>query len=117
MLVEDEEVVRIFFGAVLRNKGYEVFEANSGEEALQVLKEGDQIDLIVTDVVMPEMDGPTLYRHIQERWPAIKVVFVSGYTEDRLREQFKDGEEFHFLGKPFSLKQLAQKVKEILQDR
>jgi two-component system cell cycle sensor histidine kinase/response regulator CckA len=118
MLVEDEEAVRIFSARVLRNKGYEVFEANSGEEALQILeKEGDQIDLIVTDVVMPEMDGPTLYRHIQERWPAIKVVFVSGYTEDRLREQFKDGEEFHFLGKPFSLKQLAQKVKEILQDR
>lgn len=115
LLVEDEDAVRVFSSRALRNKGYNVFEARSGEEALAVLnKDGDKIDLTITDVVMPQMDGPTLYKHIRERWPNMKVVFVSGYTEDRLREQFKSGEPIHFLGKPFTLKQLASKVKELL---
>lgn len=117
LLVEDEDAVRVFSTRALSNKGYNVLEARSGEEALEILeKHGDKIDLTVTDVVMPQMDGPTLYKHMQERWPRMKVVFVSGYTEDRLREQFKSGEEIHFLGKPFSLKQLASKVKELLED-
>jgi two-component system, cell cycle sensor histidine kinase and response regulator CckA len=115
LLVEDEDAVRVFSARALRNKGYNVFEARSGEEALAVLdKDGGTIDLTITDVVMPQMDGPTLYKHIRDRWPDMKVVFVSGYTEDRLREQFTSGETIHFLGKPFTLKQLAGKVKEIL---
>jgi len=117
LLVEDEDAVRVFSARALRNKGYNVFEARSGEEALEVLsKEGAHIDLTVTDVVMPQMDGPTLYKHMQEHWPNMKVVFVSGYTEDRLREQFRAEETIHFLGKPFSLKQLASKVKELLDE-
>jgi two-component system cell cycle sensor histidine kinase/response regulator CckA len=117
LLVEDEDAVRVFSARALRNKGYNVFEARSGEEALAVLdKDGGKIDLTVTDVVMPQMDGPTLYKRIRERWPDMKVVFVSGYTEDRLREQFTSGESIHFLGKPFTLKQLAGKVKEVLEE-
>lgn len=117
LLVEDEDAVRVFSTRALKNKGYNVLEARSGEEALEILeKEGDKIDLTITDVVMPEMDGPTLYKHMQGKWPKMKVVFVSGYTEDRLREQFKSGEVIHFLGKPFSLKQLASKVKELLSE-
>ncbi|NTU76704.1 MAG: response regulator, partial [Alphaproteobacteria bacterium] len=115
LLVEDEDAVRVFSARALRNKGYNVFEARSGEEALKILdKEGGKVDLIVTDVVMPQMDGPTLYKHIRGKWPDLKVVFVSGYTEDRLREQFTSGETIYFLGKPFTLKQLASKVKELL---
>jgi two-component system cell cycle sensor histidine kinase/response regulator CckA len=116
LLVEDEDAVRVFSSRALRNKGYNVLEARSGEEALAVLEKegGDKIDITVTDVVMPQMDGPTLYKHIRERWPNMKVVFVSGYTEDRLREQFKSGETIYFLPKPFTLKQLASKVKEVL---
>jgi two-component system cell cycle sensor histidine kinase/response regulator CckA len=117
LLVEDEDAVRVFSARALRNKGYKVFEARSGDEALTVLdNEGDKVDLTITDVVMPQMDGPTLYKHIRERWPNMKVVFVSGYTEDRLREQFTSGESIHFLGKPFTLKQLAAKVKDILEE-
>ncbi len=117
LLVEDEDAVRVFSVRALKNKGYNVLEARSGEEALEVLKQhGAKIDLTVTDVVMPQMDGPTLYKHIKQNWPGIKVVFVSGYTEDRLREQFKSGEEIHFLSKPFSLKQLAAKVKDLLSE-
>jgi two-component system cell cycle sensor histidine kinase/response regulator CckA len=116
LLVEDEDAVRVFSSRALRNKGYNVLEARSGEEALAVLAKegGDKIDLTVTDVVMPQMDGPTLYKHIREKWPNMKVIFVSGYTEDRLREQFTSGEVIYFLPKPFTLKQLAGKVKEVL---
>jgi two-component system cell cycle sensor histidine kinase/response regulator CckA len=115
LLVEDEDAVRVFSSRALRNKGYNILEARSGEEALEILeKEGDKVDLTVTDVVMPQMDGPALYKKIREKWPDMKVVFVSGYTEDRLREQFTSGEVIYFLPKPFSLKQLASKVKEVL---
>lgn len=117
LLVEDEDAVRMFSARALRNKGYNVFEARSGEEALSILdKDGDKIDLTVTDVVMPQMDGPTLYKHIRGRYPNMNVVFMSGYTEDRLREQFTSGEPIHFLGKPFTLKQLASKVKDLLSE-
>jgi two-component system cell cycle sensor histidine kinase/response regulator CckA len=115
LLVEDEDAVRVFSSRALRNKGYSVLEAASGEEALEILeKESASVDLIVTDVVMPQMDGPTLYKQVREKWPDIDVIFVSGYTEDRLREQFKSGETIFFLPKPFTLKQLAGKVKEVL---
>jgi two-component system cell cycle sensor histidine kinase/response regulator CckA len=116
LLVEDEDAVRVFSSRALRNKGYNVLEARSGEEAVELLgKEGDSVDLIVSDVVMPQMDGPTLYKHVREKWPRIKVIFVSGYTEDRLREQFTSGETIYFLPKPFTLKQLAGKVKDVLE--
>ncbi|MDR3450616.1 MAG: ATP-binding protein [Alphaproteobacteria bacterium] len=117
LLVEDEDAVRVFSSRALRNKGYNVLEARSGEEAVEILnKDGDTVDLIVSDVVMPQMDGPTLYKHVRDKWPKIKVVFVSGYTEDRLREQFKSGETIYFLAKPFTLKQLAGKVKEVMEE-
>ena len=116
LLVEDEDAVRVFSCRALRNKGYNVLEARSGEEAVEVLnKEGDKVDLIVSDVVMPQMDGPTLYKHVRLKWPTIKVIFVSGYTEDRLREQFTSGETIYFLPKPFTLKQLAGKVKDVME--
>ncbi len=119
LLVEDEDAVRVFSARALRNKGYNVFEARSGEEALVIMAKegGEKIDLVVTDVVMPQMDGPTLYKHIREKWPNMKVIFVSGYTEDRLREQFTSGETIYFLAKPFTLKQLAGKVKDVLGGR
>lgn len=116
LLVEDEDAVRVFSTRALRNKGYTVLEARSGEEALTVIERegGNKIDLIVTDVVMPQMDGPTMYKKIREQWPDMKVIFVSGYTEDRLREQFTSNEVIYFLPKPFTLKNLASKVKEVL---
>jgi two-component system cell cycle sensor histidine kinase/response regulator CckA len=115
LLVEDEDAVRVFGARALRNKGYNVLEARGGEEALTILAEqGSKIDLLISDVVMPQMDGPTLVREVKTRMPNVKVIFISGYTEDRFREQLKEGEVVHFLSKPFSLKQLAGKVKEVL---
>lgn len=115
LLVEDEDAVRIFSSRALQKQGYQVLEAKNGEAALEVITSGTDIDLMITDVVMPQMDGPTLVRHVRERLPNMKVIFISGYAEDRLGDV--DGEEVsHFLPKPFSMKQLASKVKEVMSD-
>ena len=116
LLVEDEDAVRVFSARALRNKGYQVLEAPSGESALEKLSEdGQKVDLLITDVVMPEMDGPTLMRHVRRIRPDIKVILISGYTEDRFRDHLDGAQQVHFLPKPFSLKQLAAKVKEVLR--
>ena len=115
MLVEDEDPVRIFGARALRNKGYKVLEARSGEGALEMIRDaGEKIDLLITDVVMPRMDGPTLIRRVRETYPDMKVIFISGYTEDAFRQRLDSDTEIHFLPKPFSLKQLASKVKEVI---
>ncbi|HEV8679712.1 MAG TPA: PAS domain-containing protein [Stellaceae bacterium] len=115
MLVEDEDPVRIFGARALRNKGYKVIEAKSGESALEAIQNtGDKIDLLITDVVMPHMDGPALVRQVRECYPEMKVIFISGYTEDAFRQRLDSDSEIHFLPKPFSLKQLASKVKEVI---
>jgi two-component system cell cycle sensor histidine kinase/response regulator CckA len=115
MLVEDEDPVRIFGARALRNKGYTVLEARSGEAALELMgSTPDKIDLLVTDVVMPKMDGPGLVREVRETHPEMKVIFISGYTEDSFRQRLDSDSNIHFLPKPFSLKQLASKVKEVI---
>jgi two-component system cell cycle sensor histidine kinase/response regulator CckA len=115
MLVEDEDPVRIFGARALRNKGYTVLEAKSGDGALEMIRDAeDKIDLLITDVVMPRMDGPALVRQVRELHPDMKVIFISGYTEDAFRQRLDSDSEIHFLPKPFSLKQLASKVKEVL---
>ena len=119
LLVEDETPVRIFAARALRNKGYEVLEADSGENALEVFTEHTgPIDLIVSDVVMPGINGPkmvtTLYSDHAERMKRIEVVFISGYAEEAFADTFGTDRKFNFLPKPFTLKQLASKVKEVL---
>jgi two-component system cell cycle sensor histidine kinase/response regulator CckA len=115
MLVEDEDPVRIFGARALRNKGYTVIEAKSGEEALELIQNAsEKIDLLITDVVMPRLDGPGLIREVRETHPDMKVIFISGYTEDSFRQRLDSDSEIHFLPKPFSLKQLAGKVKEVM---
>ena len=113
LLVEDEDAVRMFGARALRNKGYTVLEADSGETALELMEASEQpIDLLVTDVVMPQMDGPTLTKEVEARRPDIKVIFISGYAEDAFRS--KVDAKVNFLPKPFSLGQLAAKVKEVM---
>ncbi len=117
LLVEDEDGVRAFSARALRNKGYDVLEARSGEAALEMLSEaGKPIDLLITDVVMPKVDGPTLVRQVRDQRPDLKVIFISGYAEDAFRQRLDQDAGIHFLPKPFSLKQLAGKVKEVLRD-
>ncbi|MDR2068083.1 MAG: response regulator [Holosporaceae bacterium] len=115
LLVEDEDAVRTFGARALRDKGYRVIEASNGESALEFIRqEAETIDLIVTDVVMPKMDGPTLMKHIKNHNPNMKVIFISGYTEDSFRESLANDSRVHFLAKPFNLKELVGKVKEVL---
>jgi len=116
LLVEDEEAVRAFAARALASRGYKVYEAASGIEALEVMKEeaGGNVDLVVSDVVMPELDGPSLLRELRKTRPDLKIIFISGYAEDAFRRNLPEGESFHFLPKPFSLKQLAVAVKETL---
>lgn len=115
LLVEDEEAVRSFAARALRMRGYNVLEASGGEEALEIVKNDDaKIDLIITDVVMPNMDGPTMVRHVKELKPNLAVIFMSGYAEEAFRRNDQNSEGIHFLPKPFGLKQLAAKVKEVL---
>jgi two-component system cell cycle sensor histidine kinase/response regulator CckA len=72
----------------LRNKGYKVIEAKSGEAALDLIRNAEErIDLLITDVVMPRMDGPRLVREVREILPQIQVIFISGYTEDAFRQR------------------------------
>jgi len=107
--------VRLFSARALRNKGYKVIEAKSGEAALEVIhRASETIDLLITDVVMPRMDGPGLIKEVRETHPDMKVIFISGYTEDSFRKRLDTDAEIHFLPKPFSLKQLAGKVKEVM---
>jgi two-component system cell cycle sensor histidine kinase/response regulator CckA len=116
LLVEDEDPVRMFAARALKNKGYRVLEAAGGALALELLeKHGQPIDLVITDVIMPQMDGPTLAAKVRERQPEVKLLFMSGYTEDQFRQHLHMEGNVHFLSKPFTLKQLAGKVKDVLQ--
>ena len=115
LLVEDEDAVRLFGGRALRNKGYRVLEAADGEHALdvvnQAISEGQKIDLILSDVIMPGMDGPTLVQLLRQELPGVKVILMSGYAEDAARA-IENDPSLNFLPKPFSL---AGKVKEVMK--
>jgi two-component system cell cycle sensor histidine kinase/response regulator CckA len=116
LLVEDEDAVRMGGMRALTSRGYTVHEASSGVEALEVFEQlGGKVDIVVSDVVMPEMDGPTLLGELRKRQPDIKFVFVSGYAEDAFARNLPEDAQFGFLPKPFSLKQLATVVKEVLE--
>jgi two-component system cell cycle sensor histidine kinase/response regulator CckA len=115
LLVEDEDVVRSFAVRALKRQGYEVLEASSGVEALEVMaKIGGKVDIVVSDVVMPEMDGPTLLNKLRQQNPSLKIIFVSGYPHEAFETSLDKDQQFAFLPKPFSLPQLAAKVKEQL---
>jgi two-component system cell cycle sensor histidine kinase/response regulator CckA len=118
LLVEDEDAVRAFAARALASRGYTVIEARSGVEALERMAENaGKVELVVSDVVMPEMDGPSLLRELRKSQPALKIIFVSGYAEDAFKKNLPEGETFSFLPKPFSLKQLVQAVKDTMGDR
>jgi two-component system, cell cycle sensor histidine kinase and response regulator CckA len=117
LLVEDEDAVRMGGMRALTSRGYTVHEASSGVEALELMEELEgKVDLVVSDVVMPEMDGPTLLTELRKTHPDIKFIFVSGYAEEAFSKNLPEDAKFGFLPKPFSLKQLATTVKEMLED-
>ena len=116
LLVEDEDPVRSFAARALRLRGYTVVEAASGEEALEILKDpGLHVDIMLSDVIMPGLDGPAWVREAQKARPGAKVIFMSGYAEDAFVGGDSGIPHAAFLPKPFTLNELTQRVKDQLE--
>ena len=117
LLVEDEEGLRGLNARGLTSRGYTVLQAANGVEAVEAFDSYfGKINLVVSDVVMPEMDGPTLLANLRSRDPNVKIIFVSGYAEEAFDKHLPEGEKYkyNFLAKPFTLKQLVAAVKETM---
>jgi two-component system cell cycle sensor histidine kinase/response regulator CckA len=113
LLVEDEDPVRIVAERALTRQGYKVTCARDGEEGLELVQEGGRFDLVVSDVVMPSLDGPAMAREIRRFAPDLPVLFMSGYAEEQLRKQIGLHNAW-FMPKPFSVQQLSEKVGDVL---
>jgi two-component system cell cycle sensor histidine kinase/response regulator CckA len=115
LLVEDEEGLRGLNARGLTSRGYTVLQAANGVEAIEAFgRYAGKIDLVVSDVVMPEMDGPTLLTELRALDPNVKIIFVSGYAEEAFEKHLPDSGKYKFLSKPFTLKQLIGQVKETI---
>jgi two-component system, cell cycle sensor histidine kinase and response regulator CckA len=115
LLVEDEDAVRSFAVEALKRQGYEVIQASSGAEALELMDVNpSKVDIVVSDVIMPELDGPSMFKELRKSDPDLKIIFMSGYPDDAFKNNLDPDTKFAFLQKPFSLAQLAAKVKEEL---
>ncbi len=113
LLVEDEDMVRAVAERALSRQGYTVLTAENGEVALELLAKEQRPDLLVSDVVMPTMDGPTMARRARELYPDLPILFMSGYAEEQLRRSI-DLDNVAFLPKPFSVQQLAEAARDAL---
>jgi two-component system cell cycle sensor histidine kinase/response regulator CckA len=114
LLVEDEDGLRALNARGLTSRGYTVLEASNGLEAIEAFDKHGNVDLVVSDVVMPEMDGPTLLKELRRRDQNVKIIFVSGYAEEAFSKNLPSQEQYAFLAKPFTLKQLVAEVKKTL---
>ncbi|WP_316013213.1 ATP-binding protein [Roseobacter sp. HKCCA0434] len=111
LLVEDEAPVRAFAARALQLRGYTVLEAASGEEALELLEDRPRVDIVVSDVIMPGLDGPSWVAEARRDYPDLEVIFVSGYAEDVFDAELERPANSTFLAKPFSLNDLSLQVK------
>jgi two-component system cell cycle sensor histidine kinase/response regulator CckA len=116
LLVEDEATVRAVAERALTRHGYTVLIAENGEAALEILAREPAIDLMISDVVMPTMDGPTTARAARESHPDLPILFISGYAEEQLRQSI-DLDKVGFLAKPFSVQQLAEAAQTALRTK
>jgi two-component system cell cycle sensor histidine kinase/response regulator CckA len=113
LLVEDEDMVRAVAERALTRQGYTVLTAENGEAALELIAQSDRPDLLISDVVMPTMDGPTMVARVRQRYPDLPILFMSGYAEEQLRKSI-DLDNVAFLPKPFSVQQLAEAARDAL---
>jgi len=113
LVVEDEDMVRTIAERALTRQGYTVITAENGEVALELLETAARPDLLVSDVVMPLMDGPTMARHVRQKYPDLPILFMSGYAEEQLRKSI-NLDNVGFLPKPFSVQQLAEAARDIM---
>jgi len=118
LVVEDEESLREVFARILRSKGYRVLSADSGDAAIQLVQEDPEpIHLLLTDVVLPGMTGAEVARILTGMRPALRVLFMSGYTEDAIVRRGVLEHEIDFLAKPFDAQQVLRRVREVLDSR
>ncbi|MGN6155653.1 MAG: response regulator, partial [Sphingomicrobium sp.] len=116
LLVEDEPMVRAVAERALTRHGYTVITANNGEEALEVIDRGDDIALLISDVVMPGMDGPAMVAEARKSRPELPILFMSGYAEEQLRKSI-DLDKVAFLPKPFSVQELAEAARRAIETK
>jgi two-component system cell cycle sensor histidine kinase/response regulator CckA len=115
LLVEDEDAVRIFAAKTLKRRGYDVVEARDGEHALEILEaEPESFDILISDVVMPGLDGPSLLKAARPYLGHARIVFMSGYAEEEFSDTLSSDLDISFLPKPFDIQQLAERVKQEL---
>jgi len=119
LVVEDEDMVRSVAERALVRQGYQVRTASNGEEALEILAQvaddesAENFDLLISDVMMPAMDGPTMVEHARKRFPDLPILFMSGYAEEQLRKSI-NLDNVSFIAKPFSVQQLAEAARDAL---
>jgi two-component system cell cycle sensor histidine kinase/response regulator CckA len=116
LLVEDEPMVRAVAERALTRHGYKVITANNGEEALEVVGRGEEIALLISDVVMPGMDGPAMVEEARKSRPELPILFMSGYAEEQLRKSI-DLDKVAFLPKPFSVQELAEAARRAIETK
>jgi two-component system cell cycle sensor histidine kinase/response regulator CckA len=116
LLVEDEAMVRAVAERALTRQGYKVVTATNGEEGLEILESDEAIDLVISDVVMPTMDGPAMARAARELKPDLPIIFMSGYAEEQLRKSI-DIDRIGFLPKPFSVQQICAAARDVLMEK
>lgn len=114
LFVEDEDSVRSFALRALKKKGYDVIACNSAENALEQLEISQDFNLLLTDVVMPGMNGVELAHKVREKIPNIKIILASGYSEEIARNELSAADDFEFMAKPFSLGDLTKKIFDVL---
>ena len=115
-MVDDEDGVRMVAARALKAKGWQVTECGNAEQAIEHFQKGDKFDLLITDMVMPGMDGETLIKQVKSAYPKIKTILMSGYSEEFARHGSEQHDDFEFLAKPFELSDLIKKVKEVLEN-
>ena len=114
LFVDDEDSLRTFALRALKKKGYDVVGCNSAENALDYIKEDKNFDLMITDMVMPGLNGAELSERVKQQIPGIKIILASGYSEEIVKQEVENFDEFEFLTKPFSLSDLTAKVFDVL---
>jgi len=114
LFVEDEDSVRTFGVRALKKKGYEVVGCNSAENALDYMEKDPNFNMLITDMVMPGMTGAQLTKIIKDKLPEIKVILASGYSEEIVRQELDNFDDFDFITKPYSLGDLTAKVFDVL---
>jgi CheY-like chemotaxis protein len=115
LLVEDEQAVRKFVRAMLEKQGYTVLEAGTPEEALRIAADRSvEFDAVLTDVIMPRLNGPELAERISDMRPEVRVLYMSGYTDRAVRLEDRLGGEANFIQKPFTPAGLGQKLRQLL---